>query len=215
MALGAGSVTPLQMAVGYSVFANGGHRIAPYFIERIIDSRGTVLAKAQPRRAGEGADRVIDARNAFMMSSLLQEVVRSGTAARAMQLGRADLAGKTGTTNDFVDAWFAGFQPRLVAVAWIGFDNPRSLGRNETGSQAALPIWMDYAREVLKGVPEQALTPPPGIVTARIDPATGLRAEGAALTEYFYQEFVPPEQTFMEPPWSAERPPEDVRNQLF
>jgi penicillin-binding protein 1A len=215
MALGAGNVTPLQMAVGYSVFANGGHRIAPYFIERIVDTRGTVVARAQPRRAGQGADRVIDARNAFLMSSLLQDVVRSGTAARALQIGRGDLAGKTGTTNDFVDAWFAGFQPRLVAVAWIGFDNPRSLGRNETGSQAALPIWIDYVREVLKGVPEQPLSPPPGIVTARIDPATGLRAEGAALTEYFYQEFVPPEQQFLDPPWSAERPPEEIRNQLF
>jgi penicillin-binding protein 1A len=215
MALGAGTVTPIQMAVGYSVFANGGHRVAPYFIERIEDPRRAVVARAHPRRAGEGADRVIDARNAFLMSSLLQEVVRSGTAARAMQIGRSDLAGKTGTTNDFVDAWFAGYQPGLVAVAWIGFDNPRSLGRNETGSQAALPIWINYAREVLKGLPEQPLTPPPGIVAARIDPATGLRAEDGALNEFFYQEFVPAERLAAEPPWSAERPPDEIRNQLF
>ena len=214
MALGAGNVTPMQMAVGYSVFANGGFHVMPYFIERIEDARGKVLAKAQPRRAGEGADRVIDARNAFLMSSLLQEVVRSGTAGRAMQLGRSDLAGKTGTTNDFVDAWFAGYQSGLVAVAWIGFDNPRSLGRNETGSRAALPMWISYMGDVLKGVPEQALTPPPGIMTAHIDPFTGLRLEIGGVNEYFYQEYLPPEQ-LPEPPLSAERPPDEVRNQLF
>jgi penicillin-binding protein 1A len=186
----------------------------PYFIERIEDARGKVLAKAHPRRAGGGADRVIDARNAFLMSSLLQEVVRSGTAGRAMQLGRSDLAGKTGTTNDFVDAWFAGYQSELVAVAWIGFDNPRSLGRNETGSRAALPMWMSYMGQVLKGVPEQALTPPPGITTAHVDPLTGLRVEIGGMNEYFYQEFLPPEQP-LEPPMSAERPLDEVRNQLF
>lgn len=214
MALGAGNVTPMQMVIGYSVFANGGYRITPYFIERIEDRRGNVVAKAQPRRAGQGADRVIDARNAFLMSNLLQEVVRSGTAARALKLGRSDLGGKTGTTNDFVDAWFAGFQPNLVAVAWIGFDNPRSLGRNETGSQAALPIWISYMGDVLKGVPEQALTPPPGVVTAQIDPMTGLRTEYGGLKEYFYQEFLPPEP-LAESPLSAGGPPEDIRNQLF
>ncbi|MGH8665019.1 MAG: penicillin-binding protein 1A [Burkholderiales bacterium] len=214
MALGAGNVTPMQMVVGYSVFANGGFRVMPYFIERIEDARGRVLAKAQPRRAGEGADRVVDARNAFLMSSLLQEVVRSGTAGRAMQLGRSDLAGKTGTTNDFVDAWFAGYQAGLVAVAWIGFDNPRSLGRNETGSRAALPMWMSYMGDVLKDVPEQALTPPPGIMSAHIDPLTGLRLEIGGVNEYFYQESLPPEQ-LLEPPLSAERPLDEVRNQLF
>jgi penicillin-binding protein 1A len=214
MALGAGNVTPMQMVVGYSVFANGGFHITPFFIDRIEDHRHNVLAKAHPRRAGDGADRVIDARNAFVMSSLLQEVVRSGTAARAMQLGRSDLGGKTGTTNDFVDAWFAGYQPGLVAVAWIGFDNPRSLGRNETGSQAALPMWISYMGHVLKGVPEQALTPPQGLTTARIDPTTGMRTEDAGVTEYFYQEFLPPEQ-YHEPPLSAERPFDEIRNQLF
>ncbi|MPZ42092.1 MAG: PBP1A family penicillin-binding protein [Betaproteobacteria bacterium] len=214
MALGAGNVTPMQMVVGYSVLANGGFRVMPYFIERIEDPRGKVLAKAQPRRAGEGADRVVDARNAFLMSSLLQEVVRSGTAGRAMQLGRSDLAGKTGTTNDFVDAWFAGYQTGLVAVAWIGFDNPRSLGRNETGSRAALPMWMSYMGDVLEGVPQQALTPPPGIMSAHIDPLTGLRLEIGGVNEYFYQESLPPEQP-LEPPLSVERPSDEVRNQLF
>jgi penicillin-binding protein 1A len=101
-----------------------------------------------------------------------------------------------------------------VAVAWIGFDNPRSLGRNETGSRAALPIWIDYMGQVLKGVPEHALTPPPGLVTAKIDPTTGLRTPDGGLTEYFYQEFLPPEQ-YSEPPLAAERPADEVRNQLF
>ncbi|MCC6535202.1 MAG: penicillin-binding protein 1A [Burkholderiales bacterium] len=216
MALGAGNVTPMQMVVGYSVFANGGFRVTPYFIDRIEDQRKNVVAKAQPRRAAHGAERVIDARNAFLMSSLLHEVVRSGTAARAMQLGRSDLGGKTGTTNDFVDAWFAGYQASLVAVTWIGFDNPRSLGRNETGSQAALPMWISYASQVLKGVPEQALVPPEGIVTARIDPYTGMRSPSGGTLEYFYQEFVPPESApALEYGMTPERPPDEVRNQLF
>ena len=124
MALGAGNVTPMQMVAAYSVFANGGYRVTPYFIERIEDARGNVLMAAKPAAAGEGAERVIDARNAFIMTSIMRDVVRVGTAARAMKLGRSDLAGKTGTTNEFVDAWFCGFNPELVAVAWIGFDNP-------------------------------------------------------------------------------------------
>jgi penicillin-binding protein 1A len=214
MALGAGTVTPLQMAVGYSVFANGGFRISPFFIDRIEDARGKVIAKSTPKRAGQGANRVIDARNAFIMSSLLQEVVRSGTAASALQLGRADLGGKTGTTNDFVDAWFGGYQPGLAAVAWIGFDNPRSLGRNETGGRAALPMWIAYMGEVLKNAPEKPLTMPEGIVSMRIDPETGLRTEDGKLTEYFYQEFVPSERP-VEGSGGVDRPSEDVRNQLF
>ncbi len=214
MALGAGNVTPMQMAVGYSVFANGGFRVTPYFIDKIEDQRGRLVAKASPRRAGHEAERVIDGRNAFLMSSLLNEVVRSGTGARAMQLGRSDLGGKTGTTNDFIDAWFAGYQASLVAVAWIGFDNPRSLGRNETGSQAALPMWISYIGQVLKGVPEQAFTPPPGIIAARIDPETGMRSPDGRLSEFFYQEYVPPEQT-LELYQSVDRPPDEVRNQLF
>ena len=214
MALGAGNVTPMQMVIGYSVFANGGFRVTPYFIDRIEDQRRSVLAKAQPARAGQNAERVIDARNAFLMSSMLQEVVRSGTAARAMQLGRSDLGGKTGTTNDFVDAWFAGYQADLVAIAWIGFDNPRTLGRNETGSQAALPMWISYIGQVLKGVPEHALTPPPGLVMAQVDAETGMRAPDGQLREYFYQEFLPPERP-VEPPLSVGGPPDEIRNQLF
>ena len=215
MALGAGNVTPLQMAAAYSVFANGGFRIQPYFIERVEDQRRNIVGQAQPLEAGRGAQRAIDARNAFIMHTLLQDVVRYGTAARATSLGRSDLGGKTGTTNDFVDAWFAGYQPSLVAIAWIGFDNPRSLGRNETGSQAALPIWMAYIAKALKGTPEQAIARPEGIVTATIDPDTGMRIADGRLTEFFYQEFLPMDHTAAERQSSIERPSEEVRNQLF
>ena len=217
MALGAGNVTPLQMASAYSVFANGGYRVAPYFVERVEDARGNVLFEAKPVAAGAGAERVIDARNAFIMSTIMRDVVRAGTAARAMKLGRSDLAGKTGTTNEFVDAWFCGWGGDLVAIAWIGFDTPQTLGRNETGAQAALPIWMGYMGPALKGVPEQALTPPAGVVSMRVNPETGLRvADSSGIVDYFYQEFLPPEQeTLVGGVLGGERPREDVRNQLF
>src|SRR5687767_21483 len=195
MALGAGNVTPLQMAQAYSIFANGGYRVPPYFIERIEDNRGNVLAQAKPQKAAEGAERVIDPRNAFIMHSIMRDVVRMGTAARAMKLGRTDLAGKTGTTNDFIDAWFCGFNPTLVAIAWIGFDQPQTLGRGETGGLAALPIWMGYIASALKGVAEQAFMPPSGVVAVKVNAETGARAiDGeAAIVDFFYQEFPPPE----------------------
>ncbi|MGH9649220.1 MAG: penicillin-binding protein 1A, partial [Terriglobales bacterium] len=144
MALGAGSATPLQMATAYATFANGGYRVKPWFIARIVDDRGETLYTAKPERAGEEAERVLDERNAFLMTNLMRDVVRYGTAGRAMALGRQDLAGKTGTTNDHLDAWFAGFQSSLVAISWIGFDTPTNLGPNETGGMAALPMWMAY-----------------------------------------------------------------------
>lgn len=218
MALGAGNVTPMQMAQAYSVFANGGYRIPPYFIERIEDNRGNVLAQAKPQRAGEGAERVIDPRNAFIIHSILRDVVRMGTGARAMKLGRSDLAGKTGTTNDFIDAWFCGFNSGLVAIAWIGFDQPQTLGRNETGGAAALPIWMGYIGAVLKGVAEQAFTPPPGVVAVKVSPETGMRVPGdePGVVDFFYQEFTPPEGgSTIGMPVGGERPAEEVRNQLF
>jgi penicillin-binding protein 1A len=215
MALGAGNVTPMQMAAAYGVFANGGYRVVPFFIDRIEDQRGRVLVQAKPKRAGQEAERVIDARNAFIMSSLLQEVVRSGTAARAGQLGRSDLAGKTGTTNDFIDAWFAGFQPSLVAISWMGFDNPKTLGRNETGGQAALPIWIQFMGQALKGVGEQSPAIPEGVVAARISPESGFRDPGGSLVEYFYQEFLPPANEAERAAATGEKPPEEVRNQLF
>ena len=164
MALGAGSVTPLQMATGYGVFANGGYRIPPQLIRRVSDDRGRVLVDSPPVQPDE-AFRVIDERNAFVMSSLLREVTRSGTAAKAQAtLQRSDLFGKTGTTNDSMDAWFAGWQPQVVAVVWIGYDQPRKLGDRETGGGLALPVWIEYMQEALKRVPPSEPGVPPGIV---------------------------------------------------
>jgi len=213
MALGAGSVTPMQMLGAYSVFANGGYRVAPYFVERVEDDKGNKLMVNQPQVAGESAERVIDARNAFMMTSLMRDVVRAGTATRAMRLKRNDLAGKTGTTNEFVDAWFGGFQSTLVAVAWMGFDQPKTLGRNETGGSAALPIWIDYMAVALKNVPEEPFNPPSGIMVMQIDPETGVRAGAGGISEYFYQEFPAPDHAAEVP--GAEKLPDDARNQLF
>jgi len=193
MALGAGSVTPWQMARGYAVFANGGYLIEPYIIEKVVDDAGNVLAQAKPGLAGDESLRVLDPRNTFIMNSLMQDVTRYGTAAKASSLGRRDLAGKTGTTNDHIDAWFAGYQPSLVAVAWIGFDQPKDLGSNETGGVAALPIWMSYMGKALKGVPLAESKPPPGVVSLRIEAGTGLASQEGRLSEYFFREFTPEE----------------------
>ncbi|HET6789606.1 MAG TPA: penicillin-binding transpeptidase domain-containing protein, partial [Aquabacterium sp.] len=164
MALGAGSVTPLQMADAYAVFANGGYRVNPTLVTRVTDSRNAVLAQHRPAVLDESM-RAIDARNAFLMSSLLQEVTRSGTAARAQaSLGRPDLYGKTGTTNDSMDAWFAGYTARVVAVVWIGHDQPRKLGDKETGGGLALPVWIDFMRTALRGMPVEEPTPPEGVI---------------------------------------------------
>ncbi|HMN20341.1 MAG TPA: penicillin-binding protein 1A [Ottowia sp.] len=163
MALGAGSVTPMQMAAGFGVFANGGYRVSPYLITRIADQSGKVLVETQPAAPAQ-ASRAIDARNAFIMNTMLQEVARSGTAARAQgTLKRPDLGGKTGTTNDSMDAWFTGYQPTLVASVWIGYDTPRNLGSRETGGGLALPIWINFMQTALKGVPVAQLTPPAGV----------------------------------------------------
>ncbi|OAM52178.1 penicillin-binding protein [Methylovorus sp. MM2] len=195
MALGAGSATPWQMAGAYAIFANGGYRVKPYIIGKITDSQGHVIEQAKPLIAGKDAPRVIDGRNAFLMTSILQDVARIGTAAKARQIGRSDLAGKTGTTNNQIDAWFAGFNPKQVAVAWIGFDHPRSLGNNETGGQAALPIWISYMTPVLKGTPDNPYTVPEGVNSIKIDPVKGTHVEDneAGIYEYFYHEFPPPE----------------------
>ena len=193
LALGAGSVTPLQMARAYAVFANGGYLVQPYVIQRIVDDRGDPLGTAKPPRAGDEALRVIDARNAFIMDSMLQDVTRYGTAARASKLGRRDLAGKTGTTNDFVDAWFCGYQPTLVGIAWLGFDQPKTLGRNQTGGLVALPIWIDYMARALRGVAEAQRVVPAGVVTAKVDADPAAPGGGRAGSEFFYREFLPPE----------------------
>jgi len=191
MALGAGSVTPLQLARGYAVFANGGYMIQPHFIQKIVDDRGNELGAARAPMAGEEALRVIDPRNAFIMDSMMQDVTRYGTAASVSKLGRRDLAGKTGTTNDFVDGWFCGYQPELVGVAWVGFDQPKSLGKNQTGGRIALPIWIDYMSHALKGVPEGQRGVPEGVVNARADPDPAAPADARGGSDYFYREFAP------------------------
>ncbi|MCD6025763.1 MAG: penicillin-binding protein [Solimicrobium sp.] len=178
LALGAGNVTPLQMAGAYSIFANGGYKINPYLISKITDSNGKILSQTKPALAGDENNRVIDERNAFLMDSMLKDVVKYGTAGRAMALNRTDLAGKTGTTNDSIDAWFAGYQPKLVGIAWMGFDQPRNLGNRETGGGLALPIWMGYMQTALKNVPLKERAVPAGIVQANGD--------------YFYVEHLPP-----------------------
>ena len=207
MALGAGSVTPWQMAGAYAVFSNGGYRVNPYIISRITDDAGKVLAEAKPVTAGDESIRVIDARNAFIMNSMMNDVTRFGTAARAgATLKRADLAGKTGTTNDHVDAWFAGFHSTLVGIAWIGFDQPRKMGGQETGGVAALPIWISYMQRVLKGVPESTPRPPEGLVNAG--------------GEWYYREFAPGEGSVQSLGLSdgtpeGEKMADEIRNQLF
>jgi penicillin-binding protein 1A len=164
MALGAGSVTPMQMAAAYSVFANGGYRVNPWIISKVSEQRGKVLLSTQPPVL-ENGERAIDARNAFLMTSLLQEVTRSGTAARAQAtLKRPDVYGKTGTTNDSMDAWFAGYQPTVAAVTWIGYDTPRKLGDRETGGGLSLPVWISFMGTALKGVPVMEPAAPEGVV---------------------------------------------------
>ncbi|OLL29585.1 penicillin-binding protein [Burkholderia sp. SRS-W-2-2016] len=164
MALGAGLVTPLQMAGAFSVFANGGYRINPYLIAEVTDQRGIVVSRVQPLVAGQNAPLAIDPRNAYVMNSLLQSVAQHGTGAKSNSLKRTDLAGKTGTTNDSRDAWFAGYQHTLTAIAWIGYDNPRSLGDKETGGGLSLPVWIEYMGRALKNVPEYKMQRPDGVV---------------------------------------------------
>ena len=163
MALGAGSVTPLQMVTGYSVFANGGYRVNPYLITKVTDQMGKVLSEFKPPELDESL-RAIDARNAYVMTSLLQEVTRSGTASRApVVLKRQDIYGKTGTTNDSMDAWFAGYHTSVTAVTWIGYDTPRKLGDRETGGGLSLPVWINYMQHALQNLPVSEPVPPAGL----------------------------------------------------
>jgi len=215
MALGSGSVTPMQMAAGYAVFANGGFRVAPYFIKRIEDEKGNILEQFQPVTVSNGAKRVIDPRNAFIMTSMMQDVINHGTAVKAKQLGRTDLAGKTGTTSNFVDAWFCGFQKDLVTIAWTGYDEPKSLGNNETGGRIALPIWMDYVNPVLKGTPMAEYIPPNGILATRINSATGFRELTGDRTEYFFNEQLPPLSDNPIPIDHTPKVTKDLKDQLF
>ncbi|MBP0589862.1 penicillin-binding protein 1A [Paraburkholderia sp. LEh10] len=165
MALGAGLVTPLQSAGAYSVFANGGYRINPYLIAEVDDAHGQPLSRAQPLTAGRDAPRTLEPRNAYIMNSLLHSVATAGTGAGTNVLHRSDLQGKTGTTNDAKDGWFAGYQQSLVAVAWMGYDQPKSLGSREFGAQLALPIWVEYMQRALRGVPQAEPEMPPGVTS--------------------------------------------------
>ncbi len=179
MALGSGAVSPLQLAGAFAVFANGGYRVTPYLIDHVTDSEGTVLMRASPTIAGDSTARVIDPRTAYVMDDMLRGVAQSGTASRASrELKRRDIAGKTGTTNDAVDAWFAGYTPSLVGVAWLGFDQPKSLGSRETGGGASLPIWLGYMQKALERYPEEPRRPPPG----------GLIVEGQSM---YFAEYPP------------------------
>ncbi len=234
LALGSGTATPMEMARAYSVWANGGFYIEPYFIQEIRDARDQVFYKANPavvcsecednktaelvevaeqtasavtgeitdQETESGvaepvpvyAERVVDAANVYLITSILQDVIKRGTGRRAMALGRKDLSGKTGTTNDQRDAWFCGFNTELVTTVWVGFDRGQPLGNGETGSRAALPMWVEYMGKALQGVPEATLPQPPGLVTVRIDAKTGLRlpsGQAGGMFELFRPEHVP------------------------
>lgn len=196
MALGAGSVTPWQLAAGYAVFANGGFRVEPYIVQEITDANGRTLARFEPPVANRNAPRVLDPRNAYLVDSMLQDAIYKGTGRRAAtELQRGDLAGKTGTTNDYVDAWFAGYTPDIVAVSWMGYGQPRNLGRGETGGRAALPIWIDYMRVALQGMPDRPRIRPPGLLP--------VRHPGAEEPDFYYEENPAPQP----PPPPA--PPEE------
>lgn len=262
LALGSGSLTPYDLANGYAVFANGGYRVKPYFIDYIVGAKDKIVFMAQPEQVcracrkdepaeneneltteGEKkqdsgkkevvaalpplpadlsesflslmeeeerlqvnqgppplilAEQILSPQTAFLINSMMRDVIRFGTGRRALVIGRKDLAGKTGTTNDQRDAWFTGFNADLATIAWVGFDNPRPLGEKETGARAALPMWVDYMRDALAGVEEKELEQPPGLVSVRIDPKTGQLANSTtkdAIFEFFLSDQVPTEQT--------------------
>ena len=184
MALGAGAATPWQMAAGYAVFANGGYRVDPFVVKEMYDGSGRLIARTDPPVAGQSAPRVIDARNAWLMDSMMRDVVQRGTATRARSLKREDIAGKTGTTNDYVDAWFCGYNPDLVAVSWVGHSQPRNLGKGETGGAAALPIWINYMASALEGAPQVELPRPEGLMQVQ----NGLGTS----QDWQYAEYAPP-----------------------
>lgn len=184
LALGAGSTTPLQLATAYAALANGGYKVDPVVIERIVDSQGKVVYQAPAPAPLSENRRVAPARNVFLIDSLLNEVTRSGTAARAQAtLHRPDIYGKTGTTNDAVDAWFAGFQPSVVAVVWMGYDDPRSLGSRESGGGASMPIWISYMERVLRNVPVHTYEPPEGVQQVNGEWYYSEYAEGGFVTQ--------------------------------
>jgi penicillin-binding protein 1A len=206
LALGAGAVTPLQMAGAYAVFANGGYKVNPYLIAKVTDADGKLLSQANPDKAGDEANRVIDVRNAFLVDSMLKDVVRFGTARRALALKRTDLAGKTGTTNDSIDAWFAGYNPGMVGIAWIGFDQPKSLGSKETGGGIALPIWISFMQKALKDVPNEERAVPEGVVQSGGDYHYVENSPGSGVGSVGVGENVPTPE---------EKTRDEVKNELF
>jgi penicillin-binding protein 1A len=202
MALGAGQTTPWAMAGGYAVFANGGYKITPHLINKITDSNGKLIEQMHYPQARRDAIRVIDPRNAFLMTSMMRDVIKRGTATKAKVLGRQDLAGKTGTTNNLIDAWFAGYNPKQVAVVWMGYDQPRTLGKDETGGKAALPIWIRYMATAVGGTPDVPVSAPDGVMQLKIDPLLGIliSEDEEGIYEYFYNENPPPEVEMYIPP---------------
>jgi penicillin-binding protein 1A len=225
LSLGTASLTPLEVTRGYAVFANGGFLVDPYFIRRIEDAQGNIVMEAKPVRAcpecpaeitagdtaAQLAPRVMDPQTRYMMTSMLHDVTVRGTAASLRQLGRKDLAGKTGTTNDETDAWFNGynFAGDVVASAWVGYDQPRPLGNKETGGKSALPIWSDYMRTALNGVPEIELTPPDGMVALKIRRGGGSLNEAGEHVYSYLSEWVPADRI----PARQETPEEDTENE--
>lgn len=211
LSLGSGVVKPIDLVTGYAVFANGGYRVEPWYIERIENNKGDVIFEANPAVACSGEDcvvstmrqstdgryvsevrsqrmapKVLDTEVAWLMDSVLGDVVKRGTATLAKrELGRDDLAGKTGTTNEQMDAWFTGYHPSVVATAWVGFDQVQTLGAKETGGRAALPMWINFMREALEGVPEKPAGQPDNIVRIRIDSETGRLANAGAKNTVF------------------------------
>lgn len=209
LALGTALVTPLQMAQAYAVFANGGLKVTPYIIDNIQNAQNQVIYQAKPLMACTDncpanipvAPRVLSAENAFLITSALHDVIESGTAELAKKLNRNDIAGKTGTTQNQVDAWFAGYNPNLVTVSWMGFDQPQSL--HEYGAQAALPMWIEFMQGALQNTPDQPINQPPGIVSMRINPSSGKRATATdpnAIFEYFMEPYVPEKETTLNMP---------------
>ncbi|WP_455205763.1 penicillin-binding protein 1A [Kaarinaea lacus] len=288
LALGSAAITPMELVTGYAVFANGGYRVDPYFIDRIENDAGETIFKANPARVCEDcepepeesltdttlmeagleaeqgvvtpavaaeqqngvetmvdgepqdldalnatvaeppkpiiAKRIVTPQNIYIMNSIMRDIIQRGTGRRARQLGRNDIAGKTGTTNDQRDAWFSGFNPDIATTAWVGFDNPKPLGARETGGKAALPMWIYYMREALKGLPERPLKRPPGLVTVRIDPETGLLVNAGnpkGIFETFREQYAP--QRMIDEPGdidfssggSRTTPVDEVPEQLF
>ena len=216
MALGAGAVTPMQLASGFAVFANGGYRVSPFLITRVTDHTGKVLVESQPAGPSE-ANRAIDARNAFITGTMLNEVARSGTAAKAQALlKRPDIGGKTGTTNDSFDAWFAGYQPTLVAAVWMGYDTPRNLGSRETGGGLSLPIWINFMQTALKGVPVSEPKPPEGVVNIGGDWYYEEYARGGGISNLGGAGLGPrPESTEPSPDAGAAAAPSEERNRIL